>query len=77
MVHFSLRDDGAGFDAKNLSGTDYEVLRTTGHRGLANMNERARLLGGTMMLDSSPGAGCRIDIVFPSASGTEGPDQNG
>ena len=77
MVHFSLRDDGTGFDAKTLSGTDYEVLRTTGHRGFANMNERARLLGGTMTLDSAPGAGCRIDIVFPSGSGTEGPDQNG
>jgi len=64
-VHFTIEDDGGGFDAGPVSGTEYELLRTTGHRGLANMNERVRLLGGTMKLESSPGQGCRIDIVFP------------
>jgi signal transduction histidine kinase len=66
-VHFSIEDDGGGFDAARISGAEYELLRTTGHRGLANMNERVRLLGGTMKLESSPGQGCRIDIVFPLA----------
>jgi len=66
-VHFTIEDDGGGFDAGPVSGTEYELLRTTGHRGLANMNERVRLLGGTMKLESSPGQGCRIDIVFPLA----------
>jgi signal transduction histidine kinase len=66
-VHFTIEDDGGGFDARPASGTDFELLRTTGHRGLANMNERVRLLGGTMKLESSPGQGCRIDIVFPLA----------
>jgi signal transduction histidine kinase len=64
-VRFSIEDDGEGFDADRISGTGFEILRTTGHRGLANMNERVRLLGGTMTLDSVPGKGCRIDIVFP------------
>ncbi|MBL3538989.1 ATP-binding protein [Aminivibrio sp.] len=64
-VHFTMEDDGDGFEAARFSGTEYEELRTTGHRGLANMNERVRLLGGAMKLDSSPGGGCRIDIVFP------------
>jgi len=76
-IHFSIRDDGAGFDAETFSGTDYEVLRTTGHRGLANMNERARLLGGVMTLDSAPGKGCRIDIVFPLSSEKEDNSRNG
>jgi signal transduction histidine kinase len=66
-VHFTMEDDGEGFDTGRISGTEYELLRTTGHRGLANMNERVRLLGGTMKLESSPGRGCRIDIVFPLA----------
>lgn len=64
-VRFSIEDDGEGFDADRISGTGFEILRTTGHRGLANINERVRLLGGTMTLDSVPGKGCRIDIVFP------------
>lgn len=76
-VHFSIEDDGGGFDAARISGTEYELLRTTGHRGLANMNERVRLLGGTMKLESSPGQGCRIDIVFPLCCATEDPDRNG
>lgn len=63
-VTFTLEDDGEGFDASRLSGTGYEILRTTGHRGLANMHERVRLLGGDMTLNSAPGGGCRIEIVF-------------
>ncbi|TDY52600.1 signal transduction histidine kinase [Aminivibrio pyruvatiphilus] len=77
VVHFTIEDDGGGFDAARISGTEYELLRTTGHRGLANMNERVRLLGGTMKLESSPGQGCRIDIVFPLCCATEDPDRNG
>ncbi|MGI6252639.1 MAG: sensor histidine kinase [Aminivibrio sp.] len=65
QAFFTLEDDGEGFGASRLSGTGYEILRTTGHRGLANMHERARLLGGSMTLDSAPGEGCRIEIVFP------------
>ena len=64
-VRFSILDDGEGFDAGEPSGTEYERLRTSGHRGLANINERVRLLRGTMRLESRPGEGCCIDIVFP------------
>ena len=64
-VRFSIRDDGKGFDAGEHPGTEYERLRTSGHRGLANISERVRLLRGTIRLESSPGEGCSIDIVFP------------
>lgn len=64
-VRFTLEDDGDGFEARSLSEREYEALRTTGHRGLANMNERVRLLNGTMTLESHSGEGCRIDILFP------------
>ena len=64
-VRFTLEDDGVGFEAGPLSEREFEALRTTGHRGLANMNERGRLLNGTMTLDSHPGKGCRIEILFP------------
>ena len=64
-IRFSIRDDGKGFDAEEHPGTEYERLRTSGHRGLADMSERVRLLRGTMRLKSRPGEGCSIDIVFP------------
>jgi len=65
---FSVEDDGSGFDADAYAGTDFEELRTTGHRGLANINERVRLLRGTMRIMSRPGESCRIDILFPPPS---------
>ena len=65
-IRFTLVDDGLGFEAHSLSEREYEALRTMGHRGLSNMNERVRLLNGTLTLESQSGKGCRIDILFPS-----------
>jgi signal transduction histidine kinase len=69
-LSFVIRDDGGGFHIEKVldpaeSGADYENLRTTGHRGLANMHERVQLLRGAMRVDSEPGRGCLIDIRFP------------
>jgi signal transduction histidine kinase len=36
-----------------------------GRYGLVGLNERARLLGGTLRLESSPGAGTRVEVVIP------------
>ncbi|MDR1875168.1 MAG: sensor histidine kinase [Synergistaceae bacterium] len=69
-LRFTVRDDGRGFHFHHAdadSDTAYENLRTTGHRGLANMHERVRLLRGTMRVKSEPGQGCLIDIAFPLA----------
>jgi signal transduction histidine kinase len=75
-ILFSIQDDGSGFDTESYAGTDYELLRTTGHRGLANINERVRLLHGTMRVNSRPGEGCRIDIAFPAPSLRTGEETN-
>lgn len=68
LLRFSVEDDGSGFDADAHAGTDFEELWTTGRRGLANINERVRLLRGRMRIASRPGEGCRIDIFFPPPS---------
>ena len=60
-IRFSIGDDGSGFDLDAYSETEYERLRTTGRRGLANISERVRLLHGTVRLESRPGKGCRIE----------------
>jgi two-component system NarL family sensor kinase len=59
-IHIVVQDDGIGFD------TDI-IIREQGqkHFGLAGMSERARLLGGTIRIESTPGAGTRIDVILP------------
>jgi signal transduction histidine kinase len=59
-VHVDIEDDGKGFDQA-------EVSRRPGrpHWGLLGIAERAELLGGRATIDSSPGAGTRIDVWIP------------
>ncbi|HAA46948.1 MAG TPA: sensor histidine kinase [Synergistaceae bacterium] len=57
-------DDGKGFDVK----MDVESLRVSGHRGLANMNERMSLIGGTLEIKSAPGEGATVRCSVPITS---------
>jgi signal transduction histidine kinase len=58
VVRVTVADDGAGFD---LAGT----LRTRGGLGLTSMRERAEALGGTLTVDTAPGAGTTVTLVVP------------
>jgi two-component system NarL family sensor kinase len=55
-VRLTVEDDGRGFDPSQVP---------KGHYGLTGLNERARLLDGHMKLESSPGAGTRLEVVVP------------
>ena len=58
-----VSDDGQGFDLESAqSGYSY---------GLLGMSERARLIGGTLHVDSAPGAGTMVSINLPLDSGRE------
>jgi signal transduction histidine kinase/DNA-binding NarL/FixJ family response regulator len=61
-VTLLVQDDGAGFDRTQVEGDD-----TQHGLGLGGMAERARLLGGTLELDSTPGWGTRIRAWIPSS----------
>lgn len=50
-----IEDDGCGFDMASLPADGKE-----GHLGLISMNERAQLLGGTVVIDSLPGRGTTV-----------------
>lgn len=63
VVRLAIVDDGAGF-ARSAPGWQAGL-------GLASMEERARLLGGTLTIASSPGAGTRIEVTLP-AGATDG-----
>jgi two-component system NarL family sensor kinase len=53
-VTLTVEDDGQGFDAARIP---------SGRYGLVGLNERARLLGGTLDLQSSAGEGTRVVVT--------------
>ncbi|HHT27577.1 MAG TPA: sensor histidine kinase [Firmicutes bacterium] len=56
-VTLSVSDDGKGFDPQ-------AAAKGTGH-GLTNMTTRARQSGGELRIDTAPGKGTTIRVVFP------------
>jgi signal transduction histidine kinase len=57
MLHLSISDDGAGFDAKD--GADRQGL------GLWSMQERVRLVAGRFEIHSEKQKGTKIDVWAP------------
>jgi signal transduction histidine kinase len=61
LISLTIEDNGAGFDPAQLS-----ARRASGRGlGLAALDERARMLGGTLEIRSQPGAGTRMTCVIP------------
>ncbi len=60
MLALRVTDDGAGFEPTAVPGT--------GHYGLHGLRERARLLGGTLHIESAPGVGTTISLEMPLLS---------
>ena len=60
-VSVTVSDNGTGFDVSETMDT----MSQTGKLGLIGMQERARLLGGTLDFDSSPGNGTRVQFTMP------------
>jgi signal transduction histidine kinase len=58
-VSLRVRDDGCGFDPA--------AARRRGRLGLVSMRERAERLGGTLLVETAPGAGTtvRLDVRVP------------
>jgi two-component system NarL family sensor kinase len=59
-VRLVVLDDGRGFDPDKVAHFTRE-----GHFGLAGMSERVKLLGGTICIQSEPGAGTEIAVQVP------------
>ena len=57
-LHFSIRDDGVGFNPGTIHGS--------GGLGLVSMRERARLAHGELTVTSKPGQGTRVNLVLHS-----------
>lgn len=63
-VRLIIEDDGCGFAATNPAGSSAGF-------GLRNIAERVRILGGTLVVDSKPGAGTRIEVTIPTGDDAE------
>jgi signal transduction histidine kinase len=60
-VQMVVEDDGQGFDAPNK----FIDLVASGKLGLIGMHERARILGGTLRIESEPGEGTSVMVDAP------------
>ena len=58
LIAVEVYDDGIGFEQAHVSSS-------TSGLGLISMFERARLLGGTVQIQSQPGAGTTVLIEIP------------
>jgi signal transduction histidine kinase len=65
QVALQISDDGAGFDPETAPGSK------EGHFGLLGMSERAKRLGGSLMLSSVPGQGTVVRVEIPLAPASE------
>jgi signal transduction histidine kinase len=64
MLRLEVADRGRGFDPRT-------VLHAHTSNGLTSMHERAVLAGGTLTLESTPGAGTRLVTTLPVDSRIE------
>jgi len=60
-LQLSIRDDGEG------------GATTDGGSGLVGLTDRVEALGGTILVDSPPGQGTRLDIDVPIGLGSVSP----
>jgi signal transduction histidine kinase len=60
-IRLSIQDNGVGFSPETARGKPLSF-------GLAGMQERAALLGGTLVLRSAPGKGATVILELPRAS---------
>lgn len=59
VIRLRVADDGRGFDLA-------ETTRTSRRLGLTSMRDRAEALGGTLRVDTAPGAGTTVTCEVPT-----------
>lgn len=70
-VSLIIEDDGGGFNVEQAFGASEKGF------GLIGMRERAALVGGTLAVESHPGAGATVAVRIPASHVANGGNQNG
>jgi len=70
VLHLTVRDDGRGFDPAAIERTSRAAVPSAKGGpgpgvGLFGMEERARLVGGALRMQSAPGAGTSVTLDLP------------
>lgn len=65
-LQISIMDDGCGFDPQQT---------VSGHYGIEGMNERVKLLGGRISIESEPGKGACVRLSVPDLTDWKGYDE--
>ena len=60
-LEVTVQDDGRGFDLQKV----LDSYEKRGSFGLLNIEERAKLIGGTSELISAPGHGTTVRVIVP------------
>ncbi|MBP3041583.1 sensor histidine kinase, partial [Bacillaceae bacterium Marseille-Q3522] len=58
-LYMIVSDNGIGFNTKNIG-------KLTGKYGLSGLQERVRLVGGWLTIESTPGKGTKLEIIVPN-----------
>jgi len=66
LMRLVIGDNGRGFDIAEE--------RSARQRGLTNLHSRAEAIGGTLNVDSEPGAGTRVELTVPLVASGAGSD---
>jgi signal transduction histidine kinase len=66
-LSLTIEDDGQGFFVPD----DLHQLAARGHFGLVGLAERAELIGAQWMLESAPGQGTTLRLVWPRPQTTD------
>jgi len=66
-LQLAIADNGAGFDLDRYRLPE----ERKNHFGLISMAERARLVGGSLDIDTAPGEGTRIRAILPIAQAAD------
>lgn len=61
-IQLTIQDNGCGFAPGEVTPNRY---------GLTGMNERVRLLGGQLQIESAPGAGAKVVVTVPLSERSE------
>lgn len=66
-VRVGIEDNGKGFDPRAVFSGPQKTI------GLTALKERVELLGGSLTMDSQPGAGARVAMEIPAGLPVSGP----
>jgi signal transduction histidine kinase len=63
VLRLTIEDNGSGFDASSIA--DGRGRRLGSGLGVAGMRERLTLIGGSLEIESTPGAGTTLFVRIP------------